>query len=198
MHTYLPTVEGGLHNVTRRAKMKLFLSSIHAHESFQYRIDFCSVINIRRRRQATITGKKEKNDCIIKPGHLCSMTTISMIMFIEPSIFKAYPLASFDRYASPYQSSSFHPNLEDQQQGNEETLFTSSHTYQRRELVVRLIICIQHLFVLRPEVTFDINNCIFRCFEAHRQNSSSTTSCSTSTKSQTTSTTWTTATIVPY
>jgi hypothetical protein len=76
--------------------------------------------------------------------------------------------ASFDRYASPYQSSSFLPNLEDQQQGNEETVLTSSHNINDQQVNTT-----DNMFSTpvrsRPEITFDINNCITRCFEAHRQ-----------------------------
>src|SRR5271163_2943512 len=76
--------------------------------------------------------------------------------------------ASFDRHASPYQSSSFLPNLEDQQQGNEETMLTSSHRINDEE-VGRTDNMFSRPVRSRQEITFDINNCIYRCFEAHRQ-----------------------------
>ena len=75
---------------------------------------------------------------------------------------------SFDRYASPYQSSSFLPNLEDQQQGNEETVFPSSQHINHEEVGSTDNMFSKPL-LSRQEVTFDINNCIYRCFEAHRQ-----------------------------
>ena len=76
--------------------------------------------------------------------------------------------ASFDRHASPYQYSSFLPNLGDQQQGNEETVLASSHHINDEE-VGRTDNMYSRPGHPRQEVSFDINNCIYRCFEAHRQ-----------------------------
>jgi hypothetical protein len=92
---------------------------------------------------------------------------------INDNVHSAFDLqglstASFDRYASPYQSSSFLSNLEDQQQGNEETVFVPSHNINDEE-VGRTDNMFSRPGRPRQEVTFDINNCVQRCFEAHRQ-----------------------------
>ncbi len=92
---------------------------------------------------------------------------------INDNVHSAFDLqglstTSFDRHASPYQSSSFLPNLEDQQQGNEETVLTSSYNINNEEVGTT-----DNMFSrpVRPrqEISFDIDNCIYRCFEAHRQ-----------------------------
>ncbi|CAF0803437.1 unnamed protein product [Adineta steineri] len=72
---------------------------------------------------------------------------------------------SFDRYASPYQPSSFHPNFEEQQQGNEQAVSALSQRISNEEVGTPDNMPIQQ----RQEITFDIDNCIIRCFEAHRQ-----------------------------
>ena len=74
----------------------------------------------------------------------------------------------FDRHASSYASSSFPSNFVDQQQGNEEAAFASSQNVNYEQIGST-----DNMFSRpgrpRQEVTFDINNCIQRCFEAHRE-----------------------------
>jgi hypothetical protein len=71
----------------------------------------------------------------------------------------------FDRYASPYQSSLFLSNLGDQQHGKEKTAFTASHHNNDDEVGSTSNMSVHS----RQDITFDIDNCIARCFEAHRQ-----------------------------
>ncbi|CAF4778812.1 unnamed protein product, partial [Rotaria sp. Silwood1] len=75
---------------------------------------------------------------------------------------------SFDRHASPSHSSSLLYNLEEQQQGNEEALLISSNNINSEQLG-RTDNMFPRPVHPRQEVTFDIENCILRCFEAHRQ-----------------------------
>ncbi|CAF1236888.1 unnamed protein product [Rotaria magnacalcarata] len=76
---------------------------------------------------------------------------------------------SFDRHASASQSSSSLSNLEEQQQRNEDTSLTSTHNINSEQVSPMD----NNMFSMpgrpRPEITFDIDNCIYRCFEAHRQ-----------------------------
>ncbi|CAF4483085.1 unnamed protein product, partial [Rotaria socialis] len=76
---------------------------------------------------------------------------------------------SFDRHGSPSQSSSSLSNLEEQQQGNEQALLASSQNINSEQVGSMD----NNMFSMpgrpRQEITFDIDNCIYRCFEAHRQ-----------------------------
>ncbi|CAF3348361.1 unnamed protein product [Rotaria sp. Silwood1] len=82
--------------------------------------------------------------------------------------FQGLSTTSFDRHASPSHSSSLLYNLEEQQQGNEEALLISSNNINSEQLG-RTDNMFPRPVHPRQEVTFDIENCILRCFEAHRQ-----------------------------
>ncbi|CAF4221223.1 unnamed protein product, partial [Rotaria sp. Silwood2] len=82
--------------------------------------------------------------------------------------FQGLSATSFDRHASPSQSSSLLSNLEEQQQGNDEALLISSHNINNEQLG-RTDNMFPRPVHPRQEVTFDLDNCILRCFEAHRQ-----------------------------
>ena len=82
--------------------------------------------------------------------------------------------ASFDRHGSLYPSSSFIPHHEEhhhhhqQQQGSEERRSTSLD-HMNNEESDKIHSVFSAAARQRQEITFDIDNCITRCFEAHRQ-----------------------------
>ena len=82
--------------------------------------------------------------------------------------FQGSSTTSFDRHALSSASSSFLPPAEHDQQhqrGNQDSHATSSHTVNDEDIEN------MNPNPARPrqEVTFDLNNCILRCFEAHQQ-----------------------------
>lgn len=73
---------------------------------------------------------------------------------------------SFEQGDSPYQSSSsYPPNFDEQQQGNEKIVSAASQYINNEEVGQTDSMHIHQ----RQDITFDIDNCIMRCFEAHRQ-----------------------------
>ena len=72
---------------------------------------------------------------------------------------------SFEQRDSPYQSSSYPPNFDEQQQGNEKITSAASQYINNEEVDQTDNMHIHQ----RQDITFDIDNCIMRCFEAHRQ-----------------------------
>ncbi|CAF1486033.1 unnamed protein product, partial [Adineta ricciae] len=72
---------------------------------------------------------------------------------------------SFEQRDSPYQSSLYPPNFDEQQQGNEKITSAASQYINNEEIGQTDNMHIHQ----RQDITFDIDNCIMRCFEAHRQ-----------------------------
>ena len=82
--------------------------------------------------------------------------------------FQGPSTTSFDRHALSSASSSFLPPAEHDQQhhrGNQDSHVTSSHTVNDEDIANMY----PNPARPRQEVTFDLNNCILRCFEAHQQ-----------------------------
>jgi hypothetical protein len=77
---------------------------------------------------------------------------------------------SFDRHASSFPSSSFLLSHEDyqHQQGNENHPYITSHS-ANDQATIDTQTMFPHLARSQQDVSYDIENCVLRCFEAHQQ-----------------------------
>ena len=123
-------------------------------------------------KAATTKGdehRKEKQERSYKQAE-SSMFNDDNINNNIPTVFVPQGLSttSFDRHASPYQSSSLLFKTEEQQGNKEENLIASSHDINN-EKIDRTDSIFSRPLHQGQEVISDMKDCIFQCFEAHRQ-----------------------------